>query len=464
MSCGLGGRESPDVRKVNFSQMVSEYYIGLKPYKILLRYNDENALKMGNKKKILEYQTKTMRVISMREDWLKVMLWVDSSGKDRIADDMIVQFEGKKAELIERRRKDADAEAYFTHCGRRWYMRPKGMAQGGGVIFFPYVFDCEGITFAVSEIPVWREIDNERVVSKNANAMMDVNGVACMRLTLDEIIIRMYEFESFLRGRYVKTRVSRVDLTADVYGKNIWVEVNRLLTTGSYVTRLQSKSSHTSSRLRDIPNSVEGVSFYSDDDETGLSGEGVRVGRSNAILRIYAKAWEIEKKGGVSEAIKKAELIGRVGFEPGRYDVARFECQTMSAKLRELGISSIETYLEKRREAFLWCYIRHFRLVEKKYKNGNQKKSPIHSIWAALIDYTKTLGDRSFLKAIKPECQPDKILKQGLGCLKTYAAAVGSDVQSFWELLKLIGEETPKEMRDSTPKEIEKRRREIWGE
>ena len=391
----------------------------------------------------------------MREDWLKVALWIDS-----IPDQTLARCRDMREREIEaRNRRLPEGSAVVEYKGKRWAIRPKGLAQGGGAVFYSYVFDCSGAVFAINERSAYYESNECTELSRAPNAMAEFSGMVCMRSSLDSMIASISEFVEFLEGRLVSSRVSRVDACADIYGENIWHEVNQRIMAGDYISRAQSVTLHKSTRLKESKQNIEGFSIFADDDNE----EGYQVGRSAVIMRIYAKRWEIEKKGGVDAILKKAALSAALGFDPGLYDIVRFEAQLRGSKLREMGITTIQTYLERRRSMFEWVYRNHFRLLKVKYGNGNESKSPVHPIWKKMLKEVETIGEEYPLIATPADCDAERMLKAALGYMKTIAALSGKNADSVEDLLSIASETATDEMRATVKADVEKRREKIWG-
>lgn len=351
-------------------------------------------------------------------EWAAVVKWDSACYLD-----MLRLFEGAKAKCQAESKQSEWVNIVGTgdiRIGRT------GLNRGGTKgQHFDYRVSYRGVTLGVAK--------RERATTMLPNVFVQMRGRDCLllgALTGYEII---REFIAALGGTVREEILSRADMCLDVVGMNV-CELQALVENHQFIGRGQVVTPHTN---------------LTTNRKTGFSA-----GKNPLRLNAYDKIRE--QMGKRVDALYYQALVDRRwgGREPNQ--ATRLEYQVSRQALKENGISTPNEFV--RLQGALWQKLtaEWFRITDRPVdrKNKNQSRAITHALWTAIESagtdiFGKPCGE--LIPIERGKVNPDRLLKQGRGCLRTALLQMGLNITTYsdftsacrWALEKIVA--TPEE-------------------
>jgi hypothetical protein len=215
-----------------------------------------------------------------------------------------------------------------------------------------------------------------------------------------------------LEARVLRNRISRVDAAVDLAGTPIDT-FDEPFRRGHYVTRGRSKASYAKA----VP-----LEEY----HTGRAPTGFSVGQSPLLLRVYDK-----RRESARDPLKLELLtVARWGGLPEH--ATRVEVQLLRERLKQMGIDTVEDWIEKRAAAVTYVVEDWFRLTDGPVDRKHAARAPTYPMWVAVQDlFRKVYGaaltlDDALLPSVAID--PQMMLASVVGLLKSLLAVTDDRV------------------------------------
>ncbi|HMP06198.1 MAG TPA: hypothetical protein PJ982_07615 [Lacipirellulaceae bacterium] len=209
-------------------------------------------------------------------------------------------------------------------------------------------------------------MNRDRAHDTLPNAQVRAPSLPLMRLGMDRTWLLMRQFVEGLEADIVKHSLSRVDACVDLCETPV-ATLAQPFDARWLVARSRKHSRYAEGLLMNSYLEGEAVS-------------GFTVGKSPLMLRVYDKLRESSR-----DPLKLAVLLAqRWGCEPA--SATRVEFQLHRAKLKDLGIDTVDDWLAKRVDALEYLSHDWFRLTDGPVDRKHPERSLIHPAWQLVRD------------------------------------------------------------------------------
>ena len=325
--------------------------------------------------------TPSQKTISGGEDWLSVNFWVDFPGFE----DLKKTLERAQAAARDRKKphpyfgtpKDGDI---ITLGDRRFIVSPRGGRLGGGSRALQMNWKL------LSHLGLEVSLRNYEKLSATApNVHIQVTSTSLMRYGFDAVWQEMLTQLEALGGIVHRNNLSRVDACVDLPGVHV-DEFHKPFDAGWIVSRARHRRSH-----KDI--------LLSGEHFIGRKVTGFSVGKSPLRLDVYDKLTEVRRNPD------KLPILVKLRWGGVPECATRVELQIRRTKLLQLGVNTVEDWIDKRGAIAEKLTREWFRITDGPTERNHANRRAMHPMWEkardAFADWTGC-NPRADLSPIRP--------------------------------------------------------------
>ena len=334
-------------------------------------------------------------------DWLKVWVFGASSTHAKLCDTL---------EQMKERAQHENRPATFTVAGRMGSVQPAGFGKGAYIL--PFVMKINGAVLAFTDGRKEKRGKREIPVM-----CVEFPGRYCYGRSMLGLCEEVHQWAKAWGFKDIRTAVSRVDITADAYGRDV-VDSDICRMHGGVCSRANKGGL----------------------DWIRKRTNGLRYGTTKSEIRftIYDKLAELETDE------EKRKVFFHSYPEAAKFkNITRHEWSLTREYLRKKhDIDSLVDLMLVIRDLWRYLSFSWYREVDPT-SNPRIERCEMTPFWQAFHRSgleqlgPETLGEQKRRDRPKAEPDPNALIKQALGCLKSVAAIRGCEVDSTKDLLSL---------------------------
>lgn len=337
----------------------------------------------------------------------------DEGGEDTVDWGWLVSFPEKTLsqfrEVLGKAQKAAQAEdvegAQVRFGDHPFVVRPGGARVQG--LYFAWVLEMNGWTLSV--------MDREQPWGETPNVRVHVGALPLLYFGLEDCHRLAKSVIEKAGGTIEGEKISRMDACLDVMG----VPVNEFVepfVAGRVVRRGKKVDLHWDGR-----------------ETTGLT-----IGRGAVVLRVYDKIAECQNNAVKWDAMVQMRFGGEVPAE-----VTRVEFQLRRKVLKELGIDTIASWIEKRASVLDYLTAHWFRLTAEAVDVDHTERAAPSGLWQRVSEGFSSWAGVALLPAVRDRMKRKVLeigglMRQAFGCVTSAAAVRGVAITAWSDMCRFL--------------------------